>query len=468
MYARSFLRLLRRKPKKKEISEPYFDPPDNNQTKFDEPLGRGSGNASEWSPPFHNSQSTVFPPPTLHVHGMCRTLGKKGESQSERASKQPRPPPRPRANSFFSTLLDGRVDVGKEMYGLSDALSRQVHAACCMRNAFLRRVASEEIYDVARKSSFEYFYHFPELDPTLDSARINLLRRLDEIGWVMTELTDEELRIGFRLGVIDIESLVEEAKEKGKNQLQKNLADVSEKVNCSNVKDISVSTQPKLSVDPTSQDETEVKSLRPPDEIPWPMASLVHEARAMLRGSPSLDIAASLSKGKHVSDPREFTQEDLMRLAKWDADYLTREILNDLFGYRNKFFQIDPVLAKTMEAMQKIKKETLEDSQYQKEIAFVQSESDHLREEAIKNFSNPTPWKAKAADHVYFFQDPFSRVPRRGFYNLPPVSKNVAHPNYIRRRFFFRHQQIEKAKPLQRAIRSFTISSPRKKKSSEV
>ena len=315
-----------------------------------------------------------------------------------------------------------------------------VRAAVAMRDAFLRRVASEDLYDVVRRNPAGYFRHVPGLDPMSGSRREGLLRRLHELRGDVTKLSEEELRVAYRLGVVSLEDVVAELgegedsklgenKERGQREKQRNREGVKDGV-----------------------DSKE-------SGIPWPYVSLIHEAKATLRGDPTLDMAPSLSKGKHVSSPREFTQEDLERINKWDENFRSREVVDTVLDRRLSLFKVDPEVNQTMRTMQNIKKETLEDADYQESISFVQAEGDQLWKSAVRKNARPRPWKSGAADHVYFFQDKGSRVPRHGLYNLPPVNSNPQYSAPDARRKFFRHTKITHARSLQRSGRSYRLPS---------
>jgi len=169
--------------------------------------------------------------------------------------------------------------------------------------------------------------------------------------------------------------------------------------------------------------------------------------QAMLRGDPTLDEAESILKGKHITDPREFTQEDLQRIREWDRGFYKRELLDCILPSQNKILETDDKVADSFKILQETKQTVLEDAEYQQSIAEVQHESQALWEKASAKKS-AKPWKASAADKFPFFDDRSSRVPKYAAFNIAPIKEPEGEAGVSRKKSHYTHYRVLKGREL--------------------
>jgi len=293
-----------------------------------------------------------------------------------------------RVSDSLDTLrqgLESATEKSAEARAGSRPQSRAVQDALRMRETYLQRLASEDIYDVLRKDPATVLRHCPHLDPTAPARRIELMAKLDRVG--PEGMTDGELREAHRLGALNIDTLLEET------------------------------------------DEEE-------ERLPAEYVALLEEVRTSLHGAPELDVCASLVKAKLVSDPRQFTAEDLERIAAWERSARTRELLACHIYPTNPLFALDEGTRESVRILKRTKSQVLADDEYQAAIALTQEEGDFLRRKAVKENARMRFSKG-AADVPAFHEKSFGRVPRRGLYNLPSMAekRQGAYSGFRRKNF---------------------------------
>ncbi|KNH08199.1 hypothetical protein XU18_1207 [Perkinsela sp. CCAP 1560/4] len=273
----------------------------------------------------------------------------------------------------------------------SSPLNKALHA----RNLLLRRIASENLYDIVRGDPKGYFSKAPFIDPNEGFQKADILKKLHASNFELDKLSPNDLKKAFKLNMVDIDDFLW---------------------------DTPVESEPSHHVN-TDEPTNGIGHL-PTEEIPWELLAMRSELQAMLRGDPSLDQAESILKGKHITDPREFTSDDLHQIREWDKEFRERELLECVLQTQSEILKVDENVSTSFSILQKTKQTVLEDNEYQRKVAELQHES----QQQWENFTttkSARPWKALAADRFPFYNDPSSRVPKHGGFNIGPLQEEA-------------------------------------------
>ena len=263
----------------------------------------------------------------------------------------------------------------------------EMRKAMIFRNMLLDRIASENLYDIVKKNPAVYFNRAPFIDPNEGFRRADILKKLQKADFDIEKLSKGDLIKGFKLGIISADDFLPPQRETGGDAaVQK----VEENIDAERT------------------------------DIPWELVAMQSEFRAMLLGEPTLDSSESILKGKHITDPRQFTQEDLSRIREWDKGQSERELLNCAIESQQKILSIHQDVDESSKILQKAKQEVLEDEKYQDGIQEIQQEG-QTGWDRFAEKKNARPWKASAADKVLYYGDTVSKVPKKGSYNIPAV-----------------------------------------------
>ena len=300
----------------------------------------------------------------------------------------------------------------------------KLNKAVIFRNMLLDRIASENLYDVVKKNPAVYFNKAPFIDPNEGFRRADLLKKMQSCQFDLEHLNRNDLARAHKFDMLDLEKFL----------LEDNISTKEESANSEHTKG---NVQP--------QEES---------EIPWELVAMQNEFRALIRGDPTLDSAESILKGKHITDPRQFTQEDLERIREWDKGRRDRELLDCALEPQQNIFEINEEVKESVKILQDTKLNVLEDEAYQGSIAEVQHES----ESRWDNFmckKSARPWKSGASDKIPFYGDRLSKVPKIGSFNIGPICEQPKKMDKAdSRKKHFTHYRVLKGRDVKNSGRS--------------